>query len=245
MKILLIANSFGVNLQKYAKEIAKVNGLDLTLYTLFIGGCSLETHDKNLIEYNEDYELFIDGSSTGRFVSINDALTFEEWDYISLQQASHLSGDVSSYYPYLNNIYTYVRKFCPNAKMMWHQTWAYSGKHPEKYADTRKWVPSFAFRNDKEMKGGIDLSLFKITKEYQFDLVIKSGDVVFEAMNTFDDVYDLEGFHLNDLGCYLIGSNLVKKLINRRIRDVYVPAELDEKLCRKAARFINFYELNS
>ena len=245
MKILLIANSFGVNLQKYAKEIAKCNGLDLSIYTLYIGGCPLSTHAKNIEEYNEDYELFIDGSSTGRFVSINDALTFEEWDYVSLQQASHLSGDVNSYYPYLNSVYTYVKKICPNTKMMWHQTWAYSGKNPYKYDEVRKWQPSFAFRNDKEMKAGIDLSLFKIMKDFQFDLVIKSGDVVFEAMNTFDDVYDSEGFHLNDLGCYLIGTNLVKKLINRRIRDVYVPKELDEKTCRKAARFINFYELNS
>ena len=60
MKLLLISNSFGVNLQTYAKDIAKVNGLDLEIYTLYIGGCSLELHDKNIKENNKVYELFGD-----------------------------------------------------------------------------------------------------------------------------------------------------------------------------------------
>ena len=88
MKILLISNSFGVNLQTYTKEIAKDNRLDLQIYTLYIGGCPLELHDKNIKENNKAYELFINGSSTGEFVSINEMLLKEKWDYISLQQAS-------------------------------------------------------------------------------------------------------------------------------------------------------------
>ena len=58
MKLLLISNSFGVNLQIYAKDIAKLNGLDLEIYTLYIGGCPLELHDKNIKQNNNAYELF-------------------------------------------------------------------------------------------------------------------------------------------------------------------------------------------
>lgn len=239
MKLLLISNSFGVNLQTYAKDIAKVNGLDLEIYTLFIGGCPLELHDKNIKENNKAYELFVDGQTTSIFMSIDEALRLKDWDYISLQQASHLSGDISSYYPYFNNVYTYVRIKCPKAKIMWHQTWAYSGKNTNKYSEVKGWLPTFKFRDDKEMKKGIDEALKKLLKDYKIDLVIRSGDVVFEAMKVFDDVYDSEGFHLNELGCYLIGTNLVKALINRDIFEVFVPADLDEKTCQKAIDFIN------
>ena len=239
MKLLLISNSFGVNLQKYAKEIAKLNDFSFNVYTLYIGGCPLRSHDGNIKENKKDYELFIDGSSIGRFVSINEALLMEKWDYVSLQQASHVSGDISSYYPYFNNVYTYVKKVCPDAKIMWHQTWAYSGKNPYKYTEVKGWLPEFSFNNDIEMKAGIDKALSKIMKDYKIDLLINSGDVVFEAMKVFDDVYDFEGFHLNDLGCYLIGLNFIKKLSNKNIEKVYVPNELDKDTCIKAVNFVN------
>ena len=239
MKILLISNSFGVNLQTYAKQIAKANGLDLEIYTLYIGGCPLELHDKNIKENNRAYELFVDGQTTSIFMSIDEALRLQDWDYISLQQASHLSGDINSYYPYLNNVYTYVRIKCPKAKIMWHQTWAYSGKNPFKYEEVKQWLPTFKFKNNLEMKNAIDLALENIKNDFKFDLVINSGDVVFEAMKEFDDVYDSEGFHLNKLGCYLIGSNFVKILLNEELKNTYFPDDLDENMCKKATYFVN------
>ena len=239
MKILLISNSFGVNLQTYAKQIAKVNGLDLEIYTLYIGGCSLELHDKNIRENNKAYELFVDGETSSIFMSIDEALRLKDWDYISLQQASHLSGDISSYYPYLNSVYTYVRIKCPKAKIMWHQTWAYSGKNPFKYNELKQWLPTFKFKNNFEMKDAIDLTLEKIKNDFKFDLIVNSGDVVFEAMKEFEDVYDSEGFHLNKLGCYLIGSNLVKTLLNKELKNIYFSDDLDKNICEKATYFVN------
>ena len=239
MTILLISNSFGVNLQTYAKDIAKVNGLDLNIYTLYIGGCPLELHDKNIKENNKAYELFENGQTTSIFISIDEALRLKDWDYVSLQQASHLSGDISSYYPYFNNVYTYVRIKCPHAKIMWHQTWAYSGKNPFKYKEVKSWLPTFKFNNDIEMKKGIDEALNKLLKDYKIDLIVRSGDVVFKAMKEFDDVYDSEGFHLNNLGCYLIGTNLVKTLLNHDLNEVFVPNNIEMKLCRKMVDFVN------
>ena len=239
MKILLISNSFGVNLQTYAKEIAKANGLDLEIYTLYIGGCPLELHDKNIKENNKAYELFVDGQTTSIFMSIDEALRLKDWDYISLQQASHESGTTSSYYPYLNNVYTYVRIKCPHAKIMWLQTWAYSGKNPFKFDEVKSWCETFKFNNNLEMKNGIDEALENITNEFKFDLIIRSGDVVFEAMKEFEDVYDDQGFHLNNLGCYLIGANFVKTLLNHELKNTYFPDNLDKNLCEKAIYFVN------
>ena len=239
MQILLISNSFGVNLQTYAKNIARSNGLNLKIYTLYIGGCPLELHDKNIKENNKAYELFLDGQTTSIFMSIDEALRLRDWDYISLQQASHLSGDYSTYNPYFKNIYTYVRVKCPTAKIIWHQTWAYSGKNLFKYSDVKSWLPTFKFNNNVEMKKGIDEALNQLTKDYKIDLVVRSGDIIFEAEKVFENVYDSEGFHLNNLGCYLIGVNFVKTLLNRELNGVFVPGGFDSKLCGKAIDFVN------
>ena len=239
MKLLLISNSFGVNLQTYAKEIAKENDFNLEIYTLYIGGCPLELHDKNIKENKKDYELFVDGTSTGKFVSINDTLEMEEWDYISLQQASHVSGDVSSYYPYFKNVYTYVLKLCPHAKIMFHKTWPYSGKNKTKFNEVKTWLPSFKFIDDVEMKKGIDEAVERISNDFKIDLIIDSAKVVFEGMKIFDDLYDSEGFHLNKLGCLLIGLNLIKKLISGNVKLVEKIENFDEKTLKKATDFIN------
>ena len=239
MKLLLISNSFGVNLQTYAKELAKVNGLDLSIYTLYIGGCPLEDHAKNIKENNKVYELFIDGRTTQRYISISEALKLNDWDYISLQQASHLSGIISSYYPYLEFVYTYVRRECPNSKIIFHKTWAYSSKNPHKFNEVKSSLSSFNFKDSDDMKHGIDSCVNKINEEFKFDMILRSGDVIYEAMKEFDDVYDSEGFHLNNLGCYLIGLNLVRSLTHKRLKTYVIPEDFDKKLCEKAYIFVN------
>ena len=81
--LLSISNSFGVNLQTYAHQIALENGIDLDIYVLYIGGCPLEKHYHNLLANSKDYELFHNGVSTHEFVSILDGLKIhDEWDYI-------------------------------------------------------------------------------------------------------------------------------------------------------------------
>ena len=239
MKLLLISNSFGVNLQTYAKEIASFNGLNLEIYTLYIGGCPLELPDKNIKENKKAYELFENGHSTGKFVSINESLENEDWDIISLQQASHFSGIASSYYPYFNNVYTYVENKCPRSKIMFHKTWAYSGKNPFKFNEVKTWLPSFNFKDNNEMKENIDLAVSKIEKEFKIDLLVDSCKVVFVGMKVFDDLYDSEGFHLNSLGCLLIGLNLVKTLTNKPLKNMKKLSDFDEKLLEEAVDFVN------
>ena len=58
-------------------------------------------------------------------VSVLEALESDEWDYVTMQQVSHLSIDYSTYQPYLNELSQYVKKYVPNAKQLIHQTWAY------------------------------------------------------------------------------------------------------------------------
>lgn len=125
MKILSIGNSFSQDSHKYLCEIAKLNGVKMYTANLYIGGCSLETHYKNYEQDNEYYDLEICGKEAERKISILGALRMDDWDVVTLQQVSSLSGNFESYEPYLSSLADIVRKEKPNAKLYFHQTWAY------------------------------------------------------------------------------------------------------------------------
>ena len=60
-----------------------------------------------------------------RMINLEDALAMDAWDVITVQQASHYSGMPQTYVPYLTELVAFVKEKCPNAKIYFHQTWAY------------------------------------------------------------------------------------------------------------------------
>ena len=57
---------------------------------LYIGGCSLAQHFRNMHTENAAYELQWNGSNTGFYVSIQEALLSRNWDVITLQQVARV-----------------------------------------------------------------------------------------------------------------------------------------------------------
>lgn len=125
MKILSIGNSFSQDAHKWLHKIAKANGVDVQTANLYIGGCSLETHWNNITENNADYDLERNGDTCDEKVSIEQALKMDDWDAVTVQQVSHLSGLPETYEPYLSDLAAVVREIVPRAKLYFHQTWAY------------------------------------------------------------------------------------------------------------------------
>ena len=126
MNILSIGNSFSQDAQRYLNRLAKHNGLNVRAVNLYIGGCSLETHYLNMLDDLPNYTYEFNGESTGLKLSIRQALTSCHWDVITLQQASHYSAKSATYFPYIEALAAYVRKYCPHAKLVIHETWAYA-----------------------------------------------------------------------------------------------------------------------
>ena len=122
MKILSIGNSFSQDATRYLHRMAADNGIDLKTVNLYIGGCSLKTHYYNILDDAKKYLMEFNGFSTGFYVSIKEALMSDEWDYVTVQQASHLSYKPESYQPYLNELAAYIKKYCPHTKILVHQT---------------------------------------------------------------------------------------------------------------------------
>jgi hypothetical protein len=108
--------------------MAESAGKDLFTLNMFIGGCSLETHAYNIF-FNKPYYRMeyngIDDPALCREDSIQNGLTEKEWDFITIQQVSRLSGKYETFQPHLNRVISRVRDVCPNAKILIHKTWAY------------------------------------------------------------------------------------------------------------------------
>ena len=124
MKVLSIGNSFSQDAQKWLHQVAESAGENIYAVNLYIGGCPLVRHWNNFVSQAPDYDMQVNGESV-RKISINEALTLEQWDVITLQQASPYCGDYTTYQPYLNYLYREVSKACPQAKILIHQTWSY------------------------------------------------------------------------------------------------------------------------
>ena len=125
MNILAIGNSFSQDATRYLHQIAAADGVTLHVANLYIGGCSLERHYRNMLSGERAYELQYDGHLTGFHVSLQEALLNRPWDVVTLQQASPCSTDKDTYFPYIAELYAYVKKCVPKAKILIHQTWAY------------------------------------------------------------------------------------------------------------------------
>lgn len=129
MKVLSIGNSFSQDAHNMLYRLAQENGVEMQIVNLYIGGCKLQTHWENIENNTADYDLERNGGVAERKISVEEALTLEDWDIITLQQASAQSQHFSSYTPYLENIAKYVREKCPGAKIWFHQTWAYENDY--------------------------------------------------------------------------------------------------------------------
>lgn len=130
IKILAIGNSFSVDAVEYLWDMFDAAGIEeIVIGNLYIGGCSLDTHWSNMSGNKNAYTFYYNDSGkweTQKEKSILYALQLEEWDYITVQQASPESGKPNSL-GNLQNVLSYVQsnKTNENAEIYWHMTWAY------------------------------------------------------------------------------------------------------------------------
>lgn len=121
MKIFCVGNSFSQDATRYLEEMAAGA---LFVRNGYIGGCSLERHAQNAATNEALYEYQKDGERV-ETISLKAALEREPWDYVTVQQCSHLSGIPDTYEPYLTQLLAYIREHAPTARVVFHQTWAY------------------------------------------------------------------------------------------------------------------------
>ena len=167
-------------------------------------------------------------------VSANDIIASEDWDYITVQQVSHYSGMYETYEPYLTEVLDFIRKTCPKAKIIWHQTWSYA---------TTSDHPGFAnYDHDQElMWSKIEECSHRAVKEHNLDGILEVGKAIQTLRRTLTpDGTDFcrDGFHLSyDYGRYA-AAYVWAKFFSHDITD-FVPEGADPARIAEIRRVID------
>lgn len=230
MKVLSIGNSFSQDAQKYLSRIAKANGTPMKTVNLYIGGCSLRTHYLNMLGDKTAYRFEFNGQDTGIQVSISQALASDDWDVITLQQASHFSCNKETYFPYIEELAKYVRKYCPHAKIYIHQTWA--------YAEGSARLQTLGLESAREMLDGLQAAYQEAANAVQAYGIIPGGQAMYNATQMGIEKIHRDGFHATlGLGRYLLGLTWYKALTGNDIAsDAFVA--LDEEFLEEERQIV-------
>lgn len=214
--ILSIGNSFSEDAMRYIRDILIKNGKateDICLVNAYIGGMDLQGHASNAASDAKAYtrqSFGIKGSmSSSPGVTLKSLIKEKKWDYITLQQASHHSGNAGTYDPYIDNLLKFIKDNCtnPDVQIGWHMTWAYAKD------STHSGFPYYGSNQMTMYDGIVNAVKTKIVPK-GFDFIIPVGTAIQNARTTelFGDKLNSDGYHLNDFGRFIAGAMWVRQI---------------------------------
>ena len=230
VRILAIGNSFSQDaVEQYLHELAEAEGISTIIGNMFIGGCSLERHVKNARDNAPAYayrKIGTDGKKREKGkMSLEAVLADEDWDYVSLQQASPFSGMYETYEASLPELIEYVKARLPKkTKLMLHQTWAYAST--SKHSGFKNYNC-----NQLTMYQAIADAVKKAVKANKIKIVIPSGTAIQNARTSFiGDHLNRDGYHLDvKIGRYTAACTWFERIFKHNVvGNPYAPEGLDE-----------------
>ncbi len=221
MNILAVGNSFSQDAMRYLHQIAKADGFDMKAVNLYIGGCSLQRHDSNLIADAREYVCQINGREEGSLVSIREALESDVWDVVTMQQVSQLSIDYGTYQPYLHRLSAYIRQYAPQAEQRIHQTWAYE-------QGSERLTAELGYRDQYDMYRDLKAAYEKAAMDLGGLAIIPCGTAFQNALKLKISGLHRDTFHASlGIGRYILGAVWYEALSGGRI-DGNAFCDLDE-----------------
>ncbi|MCQ2146491.1 MAG: DUF4886 domain-containing protein [Bacteroidales bacterium] len=228
LKILAIGNSFSEDALEYQLyPIAKADGQAIIIGNMYISGCSIDTHVANMKSDAPAYsyrKIGVDGKKkTTEKYRLSQAVKDEKWDYISVQQVSGQSGIYESYVM-LPQLVQWIRENAPEAKVVFHQTWAYSKdcKHVE--------FPKYDSDMNK-MYNAIVNTTFKVAKDNGIRITVPSAKAIQSVRQRFRDLdVTRDGFHLDRrFGTYIAAATFYETLSGHDItKNTYKPENVTD-----------------
>lgn len=212
IRILAIGNSFSDDALEYLYQILQQAGYNsIKLGNLYIGGCSLATHAGHFTSAAAayDYRVNVDGTwqNTPSFSSV-DAINSDNWDFISLQQASGYSGLPDSYDPYLSTLIEGIKALRPNAKLIWHMTWAYQ------QTSTHSDFPNYNNDQMTMYNAIVNAVQTKVLPKTDIKMVIPCGTAIQNLRTSvIGDNLTRDGYHLStDIGRFTAALMWAKQI---------------------------------
>ncbi len=205
IKILAIGNSFSTDATEYLWNILHDAGIqEVIVGNLYISGCSVDTHWENMSKNKTGYTFYYNNSGkwekhTGH--TALQAIQKEDWDYITVQQASPDSGKPQTL-GNLQNVLDYVNtnKTNDNAKIYWHMTWAYQ------FSSSHTGFPYYG-QSQMTMYDAIVSTYTETVSKYNLiNGAIPAGTAIQNLRTSYlDDALNLDGYHMSyDTGRYTV-----------------------------------------
>lgn len=235
VRILAIGNSFSEDaVEQYLCELFKAGGHVAIIGNMYIGGCPIDRHMHNAETDAPDYAYrkVVDCVKAETMnVTLAEALTDEDWDYVSVQQASGRSGIYSSY-ALLPDLIKYVRTVAsPDVRILFHQTWAYqqNSDHGE--------FPNYGCDQMSMYRAIMEAVQNAVRDNPEITAVIPSGTAVQNARTSWlGDNMCRDGYHLNrDYGRYTAACTWYESISGKSAPDnPYRPASVSVEQARVA-----------
>lgn len=237
VRILAIGNSFSQDaIEQNFYGLAEADGIPVIVGNAYIGGCSLERHVNNSRTDKAEYAYRKTGGDgirrEYRDMSLSMILSDEEWDYVSFQQASPLSGLYETYRQWLPELFGYVRERVPSdVKFMLHQTWAYA-------SDSGHSGFANYDRDQLKMYEAIVDANRQAAKLIGVKIIIPSGTAIQNARTSFiGDNMNRDGYHLDLLwGRYTAACTWYEKIFGHVLGNGYAPDGLTDDYKEVAQR---------
>lgn len=211
MNLLSIGNSFSQDAQRYLHRIARADGVDLQTCNLYIGGCPLSAHYRNMLSEQRTYTLEVNGNNTGFPISLKEALLNRNWDVITVQQVSHQAPYYETYQPYLEKLVEYVRALVPKAKVVVHQTWAYE-------QNCNRLCRELGYTDRKAMTSDIVRANAAAVRDIHADGLLPSGELFDAMVDGGVEKIHRDTFHASlGLGRYALGLLWYRFLTGRDV----------------------------
>lgn len=217
-KILAVGNSFSRDaVEQYLWELAYANGEKCIIGNLYIGGCPINRHVDNARNDTPAYEYRKIGTNGIRIQTDNkrldEALREEQWDIVTVQQASYDSGNYDSF-SLLPELVAYIRARVPSyTKVLFHQTWAYA------QTSTHSGFKRYD-NNQMTMYRAIVECATKAARENNLQGIIPAGTAIQIARSTeLGDNLNADGYHLDHLvGRYIAACTWYEYIFKRNVK---------------------------
>ncbi len=212
-KVLAIGNSFSEDSLAHIYQMADEMGVEeIVLANMYIGGCTLAKHATNMKADKSAYQY--QKNTNGTWVkndgkSLSFALKDEEWDVITLQQASGDSGMIDTYNQDLSDLLQFIYLNRPSAKtnVFWNMTWAYQAD--SNHADFTKYNHS----QNEMYQAIVNCVQQKIVTNKLIQGVIPAGTAIQNLREKVGDNVTRDGYHLSyTVGRYTAGMTWLKTL---------------------------------
>lgn len=168
VKLLAVGNSFSNNALRYFRDLVAASGNQAVTAHAMIGGCDFERHVRHADAYEKN-SADPEGHPYPGKKSLQELLTQDTWEYVTIQQVSHKAPKLASFQPGADLLIAYIRKYAPQAEIVVHETWAYRDDHPK--GGTKGFVST------DDMYSKVRASYDAFCQEKKFRL-IPSGDAM-------------------------------------------------------------------